>query len=691
MFSLHNHSDYSNARGGLDAINTIPGMVQYSFELGLSGIALTDHDVLSGHLKFAKEIEKMNKKGKALLEQNPNDIQAKRMSEFKGILGNEIYLLEDDILNSGKKFFRHFILLAKDLQGWYQLNQISSRAWGRMYVKGITRTPTFIEDLQEIVGNNPGHLIATTACLGNYLGDRIIKFGTSQGELREKLKLEIINHIEQIKNIFQDDFYLEVQPGQSKEQLIYNQGIAAFAKFTNTPMVVTTDSHYPKAELRKVHEAYLKSQNAERETADFYDYTYLMSEKEVRELLSASLESKDIDDCIANTIKIGNQIEQYSIVKAPVIPKVPYKNQDKWANAISKYNMDFWNKFAQSKYPEDQFLLYQICEGIDYLQSKGWFEVNDTTLRRIDVELQQIWEVSEKLNQRMSTYFTTMQDIVNEIWKISIVAPGRGSAGAFLINYLLQITQIDPLPFDFPYKRFMAADKASLADIDIDSGASKKKEIFDHLSKHFESFGNILTGIATFGTEKSKSALLTACRGLEYEPEEGLYFASLIPSDRGFPRSLKVCYYGDGEDKKPVPEFVQAMDENPKVWEIAQQIEGLINKRSSHAAGIAIFPKDSFFEQVGLMKTPAGFLITQFDLGCLEEVGVVKYDLLSTDAVDSIQTCLYLLADQGYIEWDGNLRDVYNKYLHPKVIDYSSKEMWEQVHRKEVLSLFQLT
>jgi DNA polymerase-3 subunit alpha len=175
-------------------------------------------------------------------------------------------------------------------------------------------------------------------------------------------------------------------------------------------------------------------------------------------------------------------------------------------------------------------------------------------------------------------------------------------------------------------------------------------------------------------------------------PEDGLYFASMIPSERGFLWSLADCYFGD-EDKgrKPIKDFVQEMDNNPQVWKVAQRIEGLINRRGVHPAGVAIFNDGEIFSQTSTMIAPGGQRTTQYDLESAERLGVVKYDLLATDAIDGIQTDLFLLIENGYIDWDTDLRTTYNNVLHPEVIDYQTLKMWEMVHRKEIISTFQFS
>jgi len=694
MWNFHSHSDYSNGRGVLDCINSIDDLVDTSLDMGLEGVALTDHDILSGSYKFLQKIKKVNEQGRKELEKNPNSKVAKQKANFKGAIGNEVYITREG-LNSenhekGERFY-HFILVAKDKEGWKQLNELSSIAWSRMYIRGITRTPLYISDLERVVGSNKGHLMATTACLGSYLGDKVRAFGTSKNpEERGELKNQILGFISKMKEIFGDDFYLELQPSTSNDQLLYNKGLQAFSEHTNTPLIVSTDAHYNRPEWREVHKAFLNSQEGkERETEGFYDFTYIMNEAEIKQNLLVGLEPDVVQTAIENTKRAGEKIQTYSIDHPEVIPTIPHENENEWDEYLYKYNREWFNKFANSN-KDNQFFIYKINKGIEDYEQRGWIHNLEEVLDRIEIELETVWIISERLEQNMSTYFTTMQKMIDLIWDVSAVAPGRGSAGAFMINYLLGITQIDPMnqPVDHPFWRFLYKDKVSFPDIDVDTGSSRREDVINHLKEWFEGIGGTLVNIATFGTEKSKSALITAARSQGYEPEDALYFASLIPSSRGILWTLHDSYHGDGEDKEPVKEFVKEMNNNQEVWKIAQRIEGLISRRGIHAAGVVIY-NNSPYDFGAIMKSPSGVSTTQYSLDDLEKTGSMKYDLLSTDAIDSIQTELYLLAEHGYIEWQGNLKDTYFKYIHPKELNYDSQEMWNLVHKKKVLSLFQ--
>jgi len=682
---VHNHSDYSNTKY-LDCINKVQDIIDWSIKTGVRASALTDHESLSGHYKFWNYANQINARGEKLLQNDPNNEKAKLMAEFKPILGNEIYLTRENLnkeTHDKAESFYHLILLAKDKTGWEQLNELSSMAWQRMYVRGIPRTPTYISDLKNVIGKNPGHLIATTACLGGVLGKMY------QKNIHETDSP--IGFVNEMVSIFGDSFYLELQPSLLEPQIGYNAFLAKLANKTGVKAIIATDAHYPRPEDKDIHWAYLTSQKAERELADFYNTTYFMSDEEIMEFFIPHFSKEQIEEFLINTDNIADRIERYSLKANPRIPRIPYANEDKWSEIIHKYdNYEYFNIYSHSN-KDDQFFLYKIITGMQDKINKGWIPL-EKSLERINIELKAVYEVSVKLKENMSTYFTTMQALIEQIWKVSIVAPGRGSAVAFLINFCLEITQVDPLdaPIEFPYWRFIHEDKVSLADIDIDFCSSQRPPVMELLKEWLATFDSMVSSIATFGTEKSKSAIITAVRSIGLDPEDGLYFASLIPSSRGALWSLKECYYGDGEDKKPIKDFIRLMDENPKVWEIAQRIEGLINKRGVHAAGIVIFKKESVFKETALMLSPSGTLTTQYSLDDLEELGCVKYDLLTTEGLDAIQTELYLLAEYGHIDWQENLKETYNKYLHPKKLDYTSKAMWEKVHNREILKLFQL-
>ena len=270
--SVHSHSEYSNLRLR-DSINRVSEMIDYSIELGHQVIAITEHESISNAVKVEKYYKKIKDK-------HP---------DFKVILGNEIYLCRDDMnaqnFVKGEDDYFHFILLAKNAVGHEQIRELSTRAWMRSYVSigKMRRVPTYYRDLIEVIGNNPGNVIGSTACLGGFLARKLLKLRTLPVDEQPQFYEKIKNWLIQINNIFGvGNFYLEMQPSNNEEQLFVNNEILKLSKDLGIKYIITTDSHYLKKEDAPIHEAFLKSQDGEREVASFYETTYVMSDEEIR-------------------------------------------------------------------------------------------------------------------------------------------------------------------------------------------------------------------------------------------------------------------------------------------------------------------------------------------------------------------------------------------------------------------------
>jgi DNA polymerase-3 subunit alpha len=232
-------------------------------------------------------------------------------------------------------------------------------------------------------------------------------------------------------------------------------------------------------------------------------------------------------------------------------------------------------------------------------------------------------------------------------------------------------------------------ERVSVLDIDFDIEGSKRAQV---LSKFREFYGeDRVSNVITFRTEKTKSAILTAARGLGIDNDEAQYLASLIPADRGQIRSLSEVYYGNPEkDFKPVTAFVQAMDTDyQELWQVAQKIEGLICGTGIHAGGV-IFVDEPFTLSTGLMRAPDGTICTQFDLHDAEAVSLIKYDALSVEAMDKLHVCLDLICNYGYETREATLRETYEKIIGIYKLDRTSEDMWKMVWEHKILSLFQM-
>lgn len=269
-FNCHNHTMYSNLRL-LDSINRPKDLIYKARELGLSGIAITDHEALCGHIEVLKIAEELHK-------EDPDFVVA---------LGNEIYLT--DTRDMGQKYF-HFILIAKDAIGHKALRELSSTAWYNSYIdRGMERVPTLKNELTEIINKYKGHVIATTACIGGELSTLALAYANAKRVNDTKTAVELNNKITDfIKfclDLFGDDFFIECAPSTTKDQQDVNKTLFGISQFFGIKMVVGTDAHYLTKAERSVHKAYLNSKGGEREVDDFYEFARLMDSDEVEELL----------------------------------------------------------------------------------------------------------------------------------------------------------------------------------------------------------------------------------------------------------------------------------------------------------------------------------------------------------------------------------------------------------------------
>ena len=247
-------------------------------------------------------------------------------------LGNEIYLTDNR--ERGQKYY-HFILIAKDRKGYEQLTELSSIAWYNVYSdRGLERVPLLKTELAKIVSKDFGHLIATSSCLGGelpfYVNQLIQSEKTNNEEEIFKAKTAIHNFITFCLDLFKNDFYIEVAPGRSKEQIAFNKRIVSIAQAYNVKITTGTDSHYLLEQDRYVHKAYLNSKEGDREVDSFYEYARLMSADEAFSILSDSYEDDDfIKQIFKTTQEIRNKITFYSLEKPQAVPEVKVKDYSK--------------------------------------------------------------------------------------------------------------------------------------------------------------------------------------------------------------------------------------------------------------------------------------------------------------------------------------------------------------------------
>lgn len=679
-FETHSHSMFSNVRL-LDSINRPEDLILTASKLGLSGICLTDHEILSGTVQWLEFEKDFKKKGKI-----PED--------FKCGVGNEIYLV--DTRKNGQDYY-HCILLAKDAIGFRQLCELSSKSWYQCYMdRGMMRVPTLKQELAQVIKKNPGHVIMTSACIGGELGKTFLALNEAKrigdDEKAQKCRDGIKDYINFGKELFGDDFYLEIAPGLNKDQLAFNKAAVKMGEFYGVKLIYGTDAHYLTKEHRYAHKAYLtQKDDEEREVDTFYEYAHLMDNEEAYSYLKESgITEEKFEELCNNSIEIKNKIEGYDIFRDPIIPHCEVKYYEATVPAALPEKYDILKALFLSNKEQERYWINQCWEG---LNEKNL--LTEKYLDRLQIEADIINTIGGKLGNCLFEYFNTMQSFIQVFWDCgSIVGPGRGSSVCFLSNYLLGITQLDPVEWNLAEWRFLNKDRVELPDVDIDIAPSKRPAI---LRKIREKYGELrVLQVATFGTSAPRASIQAAARGYRSEdypngidPDESKYISSLIPTERGVTWTIDEMLYGNEEkDRKPNETFIEKMNEYPGLLEIVQGIEGIVDKNSQHASGVIIYNKDPW-ETGAIMRSPDGSLTTQFSLHDAEKLGDTKYDFLITEICDKMINCLNLLMDNGYFKGYSSIKEIYDDYLYPSKIDLNDQRMWDALGSGKIVDLFQ--
>ena len=668
-FDCHVHTHKSNIQHR-DSTNFESGIIDKAIELGLQGIAITDHAVLSGHVDAILHLKKLREKGIG--------------NNFKLGLGTEIYLVDREVINNARENneptkFYHLVLVAKNYAGYRALAELSSKSWEDAFTfRGVMRTPTYKDYFMEWARRNRGNIIVTSACLGSEFAQMVLGFAQEQ---TDENRAKIDSFLRTMWEMFGEDFYIEIQPSHFEEQIVYNKLAIQIARAYGIKVVIDTDAHYDSKEMKEIHSIYLKSQNAERETEQFYASAYLMDTEELRTYFDY-ISDAEFGYYMNNSLEIANKIEEFDLYRETEVPKTTIgfdaTKQSILAPivlSITKY--PYIVKYGTSLDVMDRTLLQQIEEG---LVKKG-IQLDEIVLSRINTELESLWEISEKLHQRLSSYYLLTKEIVEIMWRVSLVGVSRGSAGAFYICYLLDITQINPIEYELPDWRHISATRPELPDIDIDTEKGQRANILELVK---EKFGHKkVLNICTFKTEGTASAIQTMCRGMGISTEEASYISSLAVDGLSVKKCLELY-----EKDKDATMLIKEMMNYEGLIENVIAIEGLVCGRSVHASGVYIF-NDEYHVSNAMMKTPNGQMVTQYDMSCSDYQGGLKLDFLTIEALDRIRKSIELLLKDGVIEDKGSLKATYDACIHPDILLREDKQMWELLCNGGVLDAFQ--
>lgn len=588
---LHNHTHHSL----LDGLTKIPDLVNFVKELGMEAVAVTDHGTMSGVIEFYK----------AALEVG-----------VKPIIGFEAYVaartrFDRDPTKDRARY--HLTIIAMNNQGYQNMMKLSTYA----NLEGFYYKPRIDKDI-----------------LKEYNEGLIILSGCAGGEIGENLEANNYEEAKKVakwyKEIFGDRYYLEMQdhghpshPSHWPVQEKVNEGVKKLSSELDIPMVVSNDGHYLHKDDQEAHEillcvgtgAYLSDTN--RMSMSDIDL-YVTDPVDVIERWGG-----ECSEAILNTKKIADRCNVELELGGILIPKFPTGEGETEKTLLDK----------------------MVFRGLAWRY--GDLEKNQTVDLSVDEARKHIpKEVLERADYELSVingmgfngYFLIVQDFIN--WgkdKGIIFGPGRGSAAGSIISYALRITELDPLQYDLLFERFLNPDRISMPDVDIDIQDTRRDEVIAYCTEKYGE-GRV-ANICTFGKMAARAAVRDVARVLQVPYAEADRLSKMVPAPvQGRHIPLKVSIQDD-------PDLKKEYETNPtskQVIDYAVRLEGTIRSHGVHAAGVVIAP-DDIVKFIPLEMAQKGVIATQYPMGPVEELGLLKMDFLGLSNLTTINNALRII------------------------------------------------
>ena len=583
----------------------------------MPALAISDHGNMFGVFQFVAEAHKHKK--------DPDDKNSPL--KVKPIVGCEFYITE----NRHRKTFskeekdprHHQILLAKNDTGYKNLFKLTSLG----YIEGMYSKYPRID--KELIHKYHEGLIATTCCLGALVPQTIMRKGEEAGENEFKWWL----------NIFQEDFYVELQRHGMEEQERVNNVLLKFARKYNVKVIASNDSHYVDQKDFNAHDILLCINTGEKvatpaarefsdDDASFKNRRFAFPNDQFYFKTTGEMNKvfHDLEEAIDNTNEIVGKVDVLDLKRDILLPHfvvpINFKSQD-------------------------EYLEHLTWEGAN----KRYDEITPEIEERINFELFTIRTMG------FAGYFLIVSDFIKAGRDLGVfIGPGRGSAAGSVVAFCIGITNIDPIKYKLLFERFLNPDRKSMPDIDTDFDDEGRQKVIDYVVDKYGK--NQVAQIITYGTMAAKMSIKDVARTLDLPLPESNVLAKMVPEKPGISlkRLLHAPLQGDKslvekeslnpdelESAKQLREIYNGNDLRSKVLHEAEILEGSVRNTGIHAAGIIIAPRDLTDLLPVCVAKDSPMWVTQIEGSVIEDAGVIKMDFLGLKTLNIIKTSLELI------------------------------------------------
>ncbi len=602
---LHLHTEYSL----LDGATVIKDLVKKAKAENMPAVAITDHGVMYGAVELTKTCHEMG--------------------GVKPIIGCEAYIIDGNIKDkTTKQSLYHLTMLARNKQGYKNLVRLNSRA----HLEGYYYKPRINK---EMLAEHREGLIVLSGCLGAELCQHLLRDEYEKAETAASW----------YKEIFAENYYLEIQDHGYAEDRKVNRQLVRLSKELGIKLAATNDSHFTNKSDAVAHDCLLCIQMGklvtDRQRMKFSGWEYIKNGEEMSYLFRDHLDIEHIEEALTNTLAIADKVEHIKLAgdaRLPLFPVPPGHTAESYLNEL-------------------------VHEG---LKERFNGNITEEIAVRARVELQ----VIEDMN--FASYFLIVSDFIRHAREKGIpVGPGRGSAAGSLVAYALGITNIDPLKYNLLFERFLNPERKSMPDIDTDFCIERRDEIIKYTAEKYGA--DRVAQIITFNRMTSKAVIKDVARVLEYPFAESTRLAKMVPVVRGKPTPLQEMIDDHPEFKKVYATSTEAR----QVIDLARKLEGVNKTFGMHAAGVVI--SDVPLEEiVPVQRNNDGTVIAQFYMEDLAYIGLIKMDFLGLRNLTMIDKSVKII------------KQTTGKTIDPDQLPLDDAQTFQTISNGDLSGIFQL-